>query len=245
MHSVLGVIGDRKLKHVRMPGSHDAGMYQVAAWSVQVSIDALSGDSKHVSELDERVKGHMLQTAKQELAPKLRLRTEPKRKNILGPRGFTYLVHFTSVRSRNPFKTGLDRLDNVFCRMVKMWTGCRSHELVWPKRNRDSATVPKIGIDGETRERENRIEPRIHLWKFRFSYIQEMQIKQLNGCKYSEPTFHHKFDCHFQHKVSYIPSEGPQTEPLNTTHFHSSIGSLDVIFSISIFHLQYFILEEH
>jgi hypothetical protein len=77
----------------------------------------------------------MLQTAKQELAPKFGLRTEPKHKNILGPRGFTYLVHFTWVRSRKPFKIGLDRLDDVFCRMVKMWTGCRSHELLWPKRN--------------------------------------------------------------------------------------------------------------
>jgi hypothetical protein len=87
------------------------------------------------SELDERVRGHMLQTAKQELAPKFGLRTEPKRKKILGPRGFTYLVHYTWVRSRKPFKIGLDRLDDVFCRMVKMWTGCRTHELVWPKRN--------------------------------------------------------------------------------------------------------------
>ncbi len=70
------------------------------------------------SELDERVRGHMLQTAKQELAPKFGLRTEPKRKNILGPRGFTYLGHFTYFRSRKPFKIELDRLDDVFCRMV-------------------------------------------------------------------------------------------------------------------------------
>jgi hypothetical protein len=47
------------------------------------------------SELDERVRGHMLQTAKQELAPKFRLRTEPKCKSILGPCSFIYLVHFT------------------------------------------------------------------------------------------------------------------------------------------------------
>ena len=87
------------------------------------------------SELDDRVRDHMLRIVKQELAPKFGLRTEPKRKNILGPRGFTYLVHFTWVRSRKPLKIGLDRLDDVFCHMVKMWTGCRTHELVWPKRN--------------------------------------------------------------------------------------------------------------
>jgi hypothetical protein len=87
------------------------------------------------SELDERVRGYMLQIAKQELVSKFGLRTEPKHKNIMGPRCFTYLVHFTWVRSRKPFKIGLDRLDDVLCRMFKMWTGCRSHELVWPKRN--------------------------------------------------------------------------------------------------------------
>lgn len=47
------------------------------------------------SELHARLRGHILQTAKQEIAPKFGLRTEPKRKNILGPRGFTYLIHFT------------------------------------------------------------------------------------------------------------------------------------------------------
>lgn len=31
MHSILDVIGDRKLKHVCMPGSHDAGIYKIGS----------------------------------------------------------------------------------------------------------------------------------------------------------------------------------------------------------------------
>ncbi|TPX11403.1 uncharacterized protein E0L32_007822 [Thyridium curvatum] len=81
-------------------------------------------------ELEKRLRDHMRQIAKVELTPLFGLRVEPKHKNILGPRGFTYLVHFTWVRSRRPFKIGLDRIDDVFCRMILMWTGCRSHELV-------------------------------------------------------------------------------------------------------------------
>jgi len=80
--------------------------------------------------LSEKLKNHALSVAKLEIAPKFGLRVEPKKKNHLGPGGFTYLAHFRWVRDTTAFKVGLDRLDDALLRIFLMWTGCRRHELV-------------------------------------------------------------------------------------------------------------------
>jgi hypothetical protein len=81
--------------------------------------------------LDKRVRDHFVAVAKCEITPKFGLRVEPKRKDTLDPRGFTYLAHFRWVRDRTNFKIGLDRLDDALIRIFLMWTGCRRHELVY------------------------------------------------------------------------------------------------------------------
>ncbi|KAH8895281.1 hypothetical protein GQ53DRAFT_681814 [Thozetella sp. PMI_491] len=88
--------------------------------------------------LDLRLRDHMLTVVRSEITPNYGLRTEPKRKNILGPRAFTYLVHFAWVRWRRPFKIGLDRSDHVLCEMLEEWTGCRRHELVYASQDIDT-----------------------------------------------------------------------------------------------------------
>jgi len=44
--------------------------------------------------LSKQLRDHALSVAKLEIVPKFGLRVEPKRKNHLGPGGFTYLAHF-------------------------------------------------------------------------------------------------------------------------------------------------------
>jgi hypothetical protein len=83
------------------------------------------------TELDKRLRDHFVSVAKLEITPKFGLRVEPKHKEVLDPRGFTYLSHFRWVRDRTTFKIGLDRLDDALVRIFLMWTGCRKHELVY------------------------------------------------------------------------------------------------------------------
>jgi hypothetical protein len=101
------------------------------------------------TELDKRLRDHFVLVAKVEITPMFGLRVEPKQKEVLDPRGFTYLAHFRWVRDRTTFKIGLDRLDDSLIRIFLMWTGCRRHELVYspPK---DMKEKIKKEYDGES-----------------------------------------------------------------------------------------------
>ncbi|KAJ2906068.1 hypothetical protein MKZ38_003105 [Zalerion maritima] len=66
-----------------------------------------------------------------ELAVQHGLRREPALKNSLGPGTFIYLVYFRVVRDLRGFNLGLDRLNDNTARIIQIFTGTRTHKLVY------------------------------------------------------------------------------------------------------------------
>jgi hypothetical protein len=116
--------------------------------------------------LDKRLRNYFLDVAQLEIVHKFGLRREPQRKNHIGPGAFVYLTYFSWARNLTRFKIGLDRVDDTLIRMIRMWSGCRTHELVFRRppnnqkkidrynQNPGAYTTPDNGSDEYIRKRD-------------------------------------------------------------------------------------------